>query len=121
MNPSCSDIPDRSSFSGHPRSRRLPAQVTAQIAAPIMNGTPVEYIDAATAVMGGIDIDPASSAKANEVVRASTFYTAEKNGLDVRWSGRIWMNPPYGWRQQLLGTFCQAGRFYDARSKIDTP
>lgn len=58
--------------------------------------TPGKYIEAAREVMGGIDLDSASCAQANETVRATKYYTREQNGLLQPWFGRVWLNPPYG-------------------------
>ena len=66
--------------------------------------TPPAYIEAARKVMGSIDIDPASSEKANSIVGALTFYTSNEDGRRKAWPGNIWMNPPYA--QPLVSDFC---------------
>jgi DNA N-6-adenine-methyltransferase (Dam) len=58
--------------------------------------TPPHIIEIARACMGGIDLDPASCALANETVKAATFYDTRRNGLKRPWFGRVWLNPPYG-------------------------
>lgn len=58
--------------------------------------TPEEYVDAVWQVLGKIDLDPASCAYANETVEADNYFTAEEDGLSVPWSGRVFLNPPYG-------------------------
>ena len=80
--------------------------------------TPKPYVDAARLVMGSIDCDPASNDLANQIVRASVYYTKETNGFDKRWEGNVWLNPPYGidgkrsnqsrWTQRLIEQY-QAG------------
>ena len=72
--------------------------------------TPVEYIEAARGVMGRIDLDPASSSEANEVVKATRYHTVADNGSAQVWGGCVWMNPPYA--SDLIRLFCQ--RFSDS-------
>jgi hypothetical protein len=57
--------------------------------------TPSALTDAVRQVLGEIDLDPASTAKANKVVQAKSFFTKRANGLKKRWHGRVFLNPPF--------------------------
>ena len=57
--------------------------------------TPGKYIKSVRAVLGGIDLDPASCEQANRVIKAKKIYTASDSGLDHTWRGRVFINPPY--------------------------
>ena len=68
--------------------------------------TPTTVLDAVRASMGGIDLDPASCAEANEAVGATQFYSIADDGLASPWAGRLWLNPPFSgcsrWAAKLL-------------------
>jgi hypothetical protein len=54
------------------------------------------FLKAARNVLGGkIDLDPASCAEANAIIRAKKFYTKADNGLSHPWPGNVWLNPPF--------------------------
>lgn len=72
------------------------AQLINQNSGNVEIYTPPNIIEAARETLGGFDLDPASSAKANETVKASRYFT--EGGLDQRWAGRVWMNHPFGRR-----------------------
>jgi hypothetical protein len=65
--------------------------------------TPKRYIDLARAVLGGIDLDPASTREAQQTVQAKRFYTKAVDGLKQEWFGRVWLNAPFP--QPEIGQF----------------
>jgi len=57
--------------------------------------TPEQYVESVRHVLGSIDVDPASTDFANELIKATTYYTLEDSGLDKSWHGNVFLNPPY--------------------------
>lgn len=56
--------------------------------------TPPHIIDAVLHTLGVIDLDPC--ADPGKSVPALRHMTEADNGLGLPWSGRVYMNPPYG-------------------------
>lgn len=86
--------------------------------------TPPEFIDAARRVLKGIDLDPASSRRAQKIVKAKKYYTIDDDGLKHKWVGRVWMNPPYtagtiGKFTALLAKSHQAGEVTQAIALVN--
>jgi hypothetical protein len=113
------------------QKRRCVAEMTLGDALRCLRGneksvehyTPVEIIEAARRVFGGtIDLDPASCAEANAVVRATKFYSKQDDGLSKSWRGHVWSNFPYDgtslWTEKLAREF-EAGRISAAISLIN--
>lgn len=73
--------------------RKQPTQLMAK---SVEHYGPGWLADMSRAVMGGIDLDPASCATANQLIGAKQFYTAEQDGLRLPWHGRVYLNPPGG-------------------------
>lgn len=73
------------------------SQLINQTSGDVEIYTPSNIIEAARTCMGGIDLDPASSAKANLRVGAARFFTKEDDGLSpsLCWWGRVWLNHPF--------------------------
>lgn len=98
-------ISDRSQASAINKARKTldsPTAASQHVHATIFSSeekeyyTPPQYIEAAREVMGGIDLDPASCDAAQEWIRADKYYTVKEDGLTQEWSGKVWLNPPYG-------------------------
>jgi len=73
-------------------------------------GTPPYIIEPARLVLGSIDLDPASSARSNKIIKARDYFTKKQNGLTQRWQAydltrptSIWLNPPGGWHNGEVG------------------
>ena len=73
--------------------------------------TPRHVIERVLHLFGEIDLDPCSNAKGELAnVPAGEHFTIFDDGLDQRWHGRVYMNPPYGdeigqWTARLLQAY----------------
>ena len=81
--------------------------------------TPAHIVEAARQTMGGIDLDPASSEIANQLVKATRFITIEENGITANWGDaqRVWINPPYSQpaiKQFAKKTLCHLDAWWDS-------
>ena len=61
--------------------------------------TPKRYVESVREVFGEIDLDPATSDIANQTVQANQIFTVKEDGLLQNWSGRVFLSPPYGFRE----------------------
>lgn len=71
--------------------------------------TPEHIIDAVRDALGGIDLDPCSN-PGEPAVPAGQHFTYMDDGLAQDWTGRVYMNPPYGrgigeWTEKLLADY----------------
>jgi ParB family chromosome partitioning protein len=58
--------------------------------------TPEPFLVPVREVFGGvIDLDPASCAEAQEIVRATRYLTKDDDGLRHEWYGNVYLNSPY--------------------------
>lgn len=65
--------------------------------------TPVDIVERARRLLGGFDLDPASTLLFNGTVRAGRIYTAADDGLSKPWFGRVFLNPPGGKLRKIGG------------------
>jgi hypothetical protein len=81
--------------------------------APLLSSNSVEYytppdlLDAVLKVLGDIDLDPCSDSNDPPNVPALRHYTKQDDGLSRAWSGKTYLNPPYGrtigkWIEKLV-------------------
>jgi len=83
--------------------------------------TPPQIIEAVLQLFGEIDLDPCSN-EAPHNVPARQHFTNADDGLSKAWSGKIYMNPPYGdeigkWTEKLRAEY-EAGRVSEAIALI---
>lgn len=84
--------------------------------------TPPDIIALVRQVLGVIELDPASSALANETVRAEHYLTREDDALTTLWSERrsVYLNPPGGklGNQSLVRLFWRELMAYRSRGHL---
>jgi len=72
--------------------------------------TPQALFDELDRIFGGFTLDPCGTA---ENAKCATFFSREDDGLSQHWTGKVFLNPPYGreighwvskaWHESLKG------------------
>ena len=106
---------DEETFERHQRQREHNRRILTS-SASVEWYTPREIVSAARDVLGGIDLDPSSCEAANATVQATTYYTAEDDGLTKSWHGTVFLNPPYGGHAGMF-----VATLIDAHTRGDVP
>jgi phage N-6-adenine-methyltransferase len=74
--------------------------------------TPQDFFDKVNEEFG-FTLDPCSSA---DNAKCSNFFTKDDDGLAQEWTGRVWMNPPYG---RAIGAWMKKA-YESAKSTAET-
>ncbi len=67
--------------------------------------TPIEVVEGARGLLGGIDLDPASCFEANQRVKATSIFSEQEDGLKQDWFGKVLLNPPGGKMRKVDGVW----------------
>lgn len=84
--------------------------------------TPAWYVDSVRWVLETIDLDPCSNA--GSVVNARRNVMLPEDGLAIKWSGRVFVNPPYSdvlpWIKKLIASPSVSGAILLAHADVST-
>ncbi len=94
-------------------SYQLPLNIQITITEPNTGSnewyTPAIWLARAKECLGEIDLDPCSCDRAQEIVKATYYYTLAQDGLCQPWHDRVWLNPPYDhpapWTDRLIDEY----------------
>lgn len=83
-----------------------PAPATRQLDSGTVWTTPREFFDGVERLFGPFDLDAAAN---HENALCPRYFTEEEDGLTQWWEGQVWVNPPYGskenpaWAKKIAG------------------
>lgn len=81
-------------------------QLINQTSGDVEYYTDPRIIEAARRVMGRIALDPASSEKANQFVKAEAWFGPEDRSLERGWDAPLWLNHPFGRKEPACPAGC---------------